>query len=39
MSQSDELNFNSGQSLTCLKEMLSQDQLHAAREREYLKIL
>jgi len=32
-SQPDELNFNSGQSLTCLKAMLSQDQLHAARER------
>jgi len=33
MSRPDELNFNSGQSLTCLKAMLSQDQLHAARER------
>ena len=29
----DELNFSSGQSLTGLKAMLSQDQLHAARER------
>ena len=33
MSQPDELNFNSGQSLMCLKAMLSQDQLHEARER------
>ena len=29
----DELNFSSGESLRCLKAMLSQDQLHAARER------
>ena len=33
MSQPDELNFNSGQSLMCLKAMLSQDQHHEARER------
>ena len=28
-----DLNFSSGQSLTCLKAMLSQDQLHEARQR------
>ena len=28
-----DLNFNSGQSLTCLKAMLSQEQLHEARQR------
>ena len=31
--ETDELNFASGESLRCLKAMLSQEQLHAARER------